>query len=231
MKKIILLLTLVVCSTITFGQVELDSTGNKEQQKEITEVNINLPDTVQIKDISAKNEDSPSKMPWVIALVIGVLSAIINIWIADKMKNSNEKTISLQLTNAKELALAEFKATLGAKNRQDWIDELRHNLSEFISQSAMINIEFSVDRPDNEKIKPYFQKMNYNKAKIAMLINEEKAEQKRVIDAVNELVNKSFDSQNDFDAAEFKGIEDELVDASRDLFNIHWEKIKNSFSE
>lgn len=231
MKKITILLTLIICSTIAFGQEQPDSTEKDGNLKETTEVIINFPETVQVKDVSEKPENSSSYMPSIAALIIGFLSAFINIWIADGIKKSNEKTIGLQMTNAKNLALSEFKATLGTKNRQDWIDELRHNLSEFISESAMINVELSADKPDNEKIKPYFQKMNYNKAKIAMLINKDKPEQKKVIDSVSELVSKSFDPKNDFDAAEFKRVEDELMVASSDLFKIHWKKIKSSFSD
>ena len=97
----------------------------------------------------------------------------------------------------------------------------------------MISIEMAAKNIDNEKVKPYFQKMNFCKAKINMLLNpdEEHPEQKTVMDLVNSLVAKSFKSEEEFNAKEFHNIETELLNASRALFGIHWEKIKRSFSE
>lgn len=231
MKKIIFLLTLFSCSIVAFGIEQKDSIRKDEKSKQTTEVIVNFPETVKIKDVSEKHDNYSSYMPWITALIIGILSGLINIWIADRIKKSNEKTIGLQMNNAKNLALSEFKATLGTNNRQGWIDELRHNLSELISESAMIAVEASAEKPDDEKLKFHFKKMNYNKAKISMLINKDKPEQKKVIDCVYELINKSFDTKSDFNPTEFKRVEDELTLASSMLFKIHWKKIKRSFSD
>lgn len=231
MRKLILLINTCLCLTASFGQQNKPDTSNNTKASVNTpEIIIQYPKTLEIKDVSGKKETQPSNMPWIAALIIGILSALINVWVADRLKKSNEKNIDRQLNNAKDLALAEFGATLGTKNRQDWIDDLRHNLSEFISHSAMINVELSSDEPKRENVKAHFQKMNYNKAKIAMMINVEKPEQKDVLDQVYSMISICFKPKDDYDAAQFKDTEEGLLTASRKLFGIHWKKIKDSFN-
>ncbi len=230
MRILIALTITCLCSINSLGQHNsVDTVHNSLARVNTPEIVIQYPGTLEIKDVSEKKETLPSNMPWIAALIIGGLSALINLWVADRLKKSNEKNIDRQLNNAKDIALAEFGATLGTKNRQDWIDDLRHNLSEFISHSAMINVELSSDVPNNETVKGHFQKMNYNKAKIAMMINPEKEEQKDVLDQVYEMISICFKPKDDYDAKQFKDIEDNLLTASRKLFGIHWKKIKDSF--
>ena len=231
MKRLTILILMCISLTGSFGQQKPDTTAKaKASNCYPSEITIKLPDKINIEDTSEKKENQSSNMPWVAALIIGILSAFINILVADRLKKSNERNIDRQLNNAKELALAEFGATLGTKNRQDWIDRLRDSLSEFISLSAMINVEMSSAETNNDKVKGLFQQMNYNKAKIAMLINIDKPEQKEVIDQVYKMVSISFKSKEDYDASEFKKIEDDLLIASRKLFGIHWKIIKESFN-
>lgn len=223
-----------MCLSLTgiYGQQNKPDTTNKAVASSDypSVITVKLPDKLEIIDTSEKQENKSSNMPWVVALIIGILSALINIWVADRLKKSNEKNIDRQLSNATELALAEFGATLGTKNRQDWIDRLRESLSEFISLSAMINVEMSSDKPDNDKVKGHFQQMNYNKAKIAMLINTDKPEQKDVIDQVYKMISISLNPKEDYEASKFLKIEDDLLAASRKLFGIHWKIIKESFN-
>jgi hypothetical protein len=219
-----------MCSTIANGQVQSNSTKEEKIQKERIEMVVNFPETIQIKNTSKEPESTSSKMPWISALIIGTLSAIINLLVMERIRKSNEMTIGLQMTNAKELALSQFKATLGTKNRQDWIDLLRNSLSELISHSTMLRIELSSKKPNQEKIDLYFERMNYNKAKIELLINKDKTEQEDVMNAVYRLVSNSFDSKVDFNVAKFKEAENELMKASSILFTIHWQKIKSGFN-
>lgn len=265
MKRIITLLTLFICSTIAFGQEQPDSTKKDVEQKlsdttktdknlyKRPEVILNFPETVQIKDVSEKPENLPSNMPWIAAIIIGVLSAIINFWIAARIKKSNddnislqlksneetfrlqmksnEETIRLQMANAKSLALSEFKATLGTKNRQDWIGELRHSLSEFMAASSMMRAETYAAGVTVENIHPHFQKMQYNKGKIAMMLNRDKPEQKDVIDLVYAIVSMGFLNEAGFEENESLRLQAALTAKSSDLFKIHWKKIKSGFSD
>lgn len=221
-----------LCLTDSFCQHNKhDTTQKAEASKDYpSEVTLKLPDKINIEIVSEKEENQSSSMSWVAAIIIGVLSALINVYVAIQLKKSNERNIDRQLNNSKELALAEFGATLGTKNRQDLIDRLRDSLSDFVSSCAMLNIELASDNPNNDVLKKQFQQMYYNKAKIAMLINTNKPEQNEVIVKVDKLVAVCSTPKDDYNAEDFIKVEDELLIASRKLFETHWKKIKNSFN-
>ena len=72
-------------------------------------------------------------MPWIGALIIGLLSVLVNFWVAHRLRQSNERNLTRQIENAKEITLSQFKSTIATKNRQDWINELRNAISDAIS--------------------------------------------------------------------------------------------------
>jgi hypothetical protein len=251
MKKIgLVLITVIICSTI-FGQVKNDSL---KPVKENQELRLAL-DTLRVQTIKPIELSKPwyenNNMPWIISLVISALTIGINIYIAkvnqatgirnvaaqitsstDTSKNQIEssKQIAIQqIQNSQSLALTQFKATLNSKNRQDWINELRHSTSEFLAQCLMINIVMTSTEHEkkNAELRPFVEKMVYHKNKIAMLLNLDKAEQKALLNPIYEMVVISMQPEKDYDAKQFREKEEEILKASRHLFGIHWDKIKS----
>jgi hypothetical protein len=214
------------CCIVVDANAQPDNTA-----KEPINITAELPDEIIVSSKGEKNENN-SFMPWIIALGIGMLSILANVIVAYQLKKSNKENISAQLDNAKDIALAEFKANLATQNRQDWIDGVRGDLSQLISFSAWLAMHEVEDKALTLEVHgDQIQKLKYFQAKVNLLLNPIKAEQKRVIDGVNSLVLASLSSNSETEESEFLKFEGELVASSRALFEIHWEKIKNSFSE
>src|SRR5688572_13458268 len=61
---------------------------------------INFSDTLRISNISEKgNTDSftDKNMPWIVALSIGLLSVLVNFWVAHRLRQSNERNLKKQI--------------------------------------------------------------------------------------------------------------------------------------
>jgi outer membrane murein-binding lipoprotein Lpp len=194
-------------------------------------VQLNLPtDTLKILTINKLPNStwlSAANMPWIVTLLIGASTVLINVFIA-KMSRKNTFTqiensliIALkQIESSKELAKTNFNANLSANNRQKWIDELRNTLSELIANGSMI-----VGCESSDKMDEYITKTSLLKAKIDLLLNTHKSEHIAVIEATNNFVISC--KEQPFDINKFHQAKSEILQAGRNLFAINWEKIKN----
>ena len=165
-------------------------------------------DTLKLETISTPNSTNrwwdDKNMPWIIAglssLITVFLTAGVNYLNAKRSEKvavnnivrqtETSTTIALdQIKNAKELSLTEFKATLKSKNRQEWINEVRHCISEYLTQNRMLNIEYQNPHSSIEKIQIHFEKAGYNYNKIFLLLNHNPAntEHKKLLDLIRGL--------------------------------------------
>ena len=157
-----ILILFLLCTTMFVAQSKQDTVSH---DKATPQVNISIPDTLQIKNVMNKQEVLSwwDKYTASIAVVIaGLLSIGANIWNSHQLKKSNEKNIIAQQNTAKDIAWTQFKAATVAKNRQEWINDLRHTLSEFLTYS----MDLFISRFSNvEGSKGYrnFEKLYYSK--------------------------------------------------------------------
>ena len=235
MKKLILLIT-IICYFTNFNvvaQISSDTTKKTIESdigKTPITTQLQFPDTIQIRNIVATQSSQSStekNMPWIVALFIGLFSAFINYLISRHLRKSNEKSLERQFENSKENSLIQFKATIAAKNRQDWINELRHTLSEFLSYASLVS-NFNADLNEKSDIHVYLQKILYAKAKIELLVNKEKEEQKHLVEKMEELfVAITGKKSQDDNEIPFRKARTEVIKAANQLFNLHWKKIKD----
>lgn len=254
MKKFTLFLLLLLCSIIVFGKPTQDTTKHLRTTSTATpiQVSITLPETLQVGNISDKKESNThfvTILPWIIALLIGVFSAVVNFRIAKSLRKSNEKNLQFQIDSnernvksqiesnerslqkqieiTKETTLIEFKATIATKNRQEWINELRETLSVFLTSSIFVSPNISRDL----KIKftdGFVEKALFARAKIELLTNKDKPEQKELLDNVNiyyEIVLKQLKGEA-IESSQIVEARSSISQSARKLFKIHWNKIK-----
>lgn len=258
MKKIFLLCTLILSLTIVCGQtkspVKQDASKHETQPANTTpppQVNVNVPTTLQIKDITEKSNNSSiieKSMPWIVAFIIGLLSALVNFFIARQLRQSNEnnlqrqiessernlqrqiesneRSLQRQIETAKETTITGFKATINTKNRQEWINELRHTVSQFLSHSLQLIPTVGIKFVTETEKSAFYEKLVYSKTKIELLTNPNKPEQKELLDSIEQLLVQVSKKKEDFNLDEFKAARDKTLDVSRKLFGIHWDKIK-----
>ncbi len=238
----LLIIFLLLLSNICSAQIVVDSNkATLVQKQEVPQVNVKLPSTLKIENVSKLQVSLLDKnMPWLVALLIGILSAFVNLRIGNRLRlsnennlrrqiESNEKNLQSQIETSKEIKLLEFKATISAKNRQEWINELRHTISEFLSISMQLTPDEheqigQLSHPD--KIK-FFDKFFYTKAKIELLLNSEKMAQQEVLDNVEAVVDVLTKKNEEFNGEDMQTARANLILSSRKLFDLHWKKIKN----
>lgn len=245
----LILLLIIICLT-SYGQAVKDSTIPPKKNQEFHLVF----DTIKVQTLKSSEKTKlwyeNNNMPWIISLIISFMTIGINIYIAKVTHKTAIKSVEAQITsstitsksqiessqqiaiqeiqNSQDLALTQFKMTLNTKNRQDWINELRHSISEFLAQSAMINVLMTAPSEEREfkDFQPFFEKIIYHHNKIEILLNQEKVEQKAVLKLIREMRAISLQPEKDYNAKKFRIKENEIFEASRNLFRIHWQKIK-----
>src|SRR5690606_18151095 len=138
---------------------------------------------------------------------------------------SNERSLQRQIATKKETTLIEFKATINTQNRQNWINELRQTLTEYLSNTTLIypfdNKLFELMLIENEY---QINKMSLAKAKLELLMNHEKPEQKKLLDEVEDMLKVVNDPQRNI--KDIIKSRSKVIFAARHLFEIHWKKIK-----
>ena len=231
MQKIKLILLVLIISNAALGQAHIDTSQKANTEKKSpVELKLNFPETLTIKSTPDKQEKSSfweKNMPWIVALSIGILSALINILIANRLRNSNERSMLKQIENSKEISLVQFKSTIATKNRQEWINEVRHSLSELIENGALLHYEMLSDNKLSSEISKRYAKILYCKTKIWLLLNKSKPEQKQVLDELDAYSKATAELlDNKITTVQHIETENKLVEAARSLFEIHWKKIK-----
>jgi hypothetical protein len=193
-----LLFVLGLCSTLN-SEAKARNQSVFDTTESIQPLVITLPDTLKHKIIATEKSTSlvPAQMPWIIALIIGVLSAGVNIWISALLRKSNERNIGYQLNNSRELFNQELEAKLKAEKRLIWIDKLRHDLSECISYGVSLNILLVAEKLDKEKLNSYLEKFSLSKSMAVLLLDEQIVEQREVILALDNLESSFYNEQKD----------------------------------
>lgn len=231
MTKYLFILIILFVAEETFSQPKYDTIifHQKEFSNEANKIILSLPDTLNLRQTSLNpSTQTPleKNMPWLVALLIGVLSAFVNFWLSLKQRKSNENMLISQLANAKEISQTQFKSTLATKNRQDWVNDLRHSLSEFLINSAFYTPDFTHNKSVAE-IKEVTEKIGYTRYKIELLLNKNKPDQRRLLDAVEKMSQLFLTPKDQFENNDYKKNRVEIMDAASALFEIQWKKIKS----
>jgi len=129
---------------------------------------VNKIDTVRIQNIQSKEYvtsfDLQKNMPWIGAILIGILTVLANLIISNQYRKSNKEVSAKQINNSKEIALAQienvrksveldFNKTVLSGNRQSWINELRVLISQILSKTMAISAKQNLSNKEFEKLR------------------------------------------------------------------------------
>lgn len=147
-----------------------------------------------------------------------------------KQLKSNRENIDKQIKNAELIALSQFKANLATNNRQDWIDSIRENLSDFVSTCVIVPAHFS---NKNQKFTvenqgEIFKKLTYLQTKIKLLLNSKYKRHNAIIERMNKLMDQCVDVKSEADHDKLLENIDDLISASQDFFEHEWDKIRQA---
>lgn len=235
MKQILLLLILLM--PIYCFPIKIDSLRNdKFNMKDLTaqDNKFEISDNLGVVNYSSSDDEKlADKMPWIVALIISILSFILNYLLTKITIKASSLNLEKQIQSTKDIAITDFKARLKTQNRQRWLDDLREDLSEYLAYSAISRAKLA--EAESEKIAmntfdivgEEFKMMVKYKVKLLTKLNLQHPEQEIVAEKINLLFKKGFVSTKDFPASEHINLENELLADMRELVDIHWTKIKN----
>ena len=232
MKKYAILL--IMLSLITNAKTK-DTIYHLPRETKL-QSNIVFPEKLKIEQVSSKPENLFDEiLPWISALFIGIASAILNFYIAHKLRESNEKNLErqiasteknfrLQIEASKEIKILEIKSNIGTKNRQNWLNDLTQTLSEYLSSVSLI-----VPKLEVTELRPLIYRASLSKSKLELLLSQEKPEQKKLYDSIQKIYNICVDRETiENHTDEMINARGEVIKDARELFKFHWLKIKNT---
>lgn len=191
---------------------------------------------LQIEILTSKEKKESNNMPWIIALIVGVLTFIANIIASIVNRRISLGTIQ---TN-KEIAIHQFNSTLKTKNRQDWIDNVRDTLSVFVSNCVKVNIEIQdpSETENRDKIKDIHEKIVLNRIKLQLLLNPEKELHNSILNLISEFIDildkHMLNYENGlqkYDNDEFISAYIKIAESGRKLLYNEWQKIQKLTNE
>jgi len=223
MKNILTISTFLFFFTFSFGQNEKEIIKIDSLKKDSkTEISINIPKTFKIENVTSDEQNLRNtllkNMPWIAAILIALLTILANYITSLQLRKTTKENLENQ-----------FKATISTKNRQAWINELRQNLSEYLSYSLYLSILKNSNPANTAERNKMFEKLILAQSKIELLVNHNKPEQKKLLDSIDKLFSSSSNSDNpsENENIAYRNARTELINSSRNLFDIHWKKIKD----
>lgn len=130
---------------------------------------------VKILPVNESTANLTKNMPWIGAVLVGILTVLANIIISQQSRKSNRVVTEKQLNNSKEIALEqiestrknvqlEFNKTVLSGNRQAWINELRDLISKILSITMTISINNDIKQEE-------YQNLRYLITKVELMLN------------------------------------------------------------
>jgi hypothetical protein len=225
-----LILLLILCSTGLFADSIEISRKNSTQNR----IDKTVSDTIIVihSDIRKSNykEKQDNNMPWIVALTIGVLSAIINIIIAviqqksnrrniDRQLESAKETIQEQIKNSKDIAILDFNRSVKSQNRQEWINKLRDLISEIDMNLTLIAYS------SREKTAQRVMEIDLLKNKIDLMLNQSESEHETLFKFLITYVAEATRSDI-MSATRHKELREQCFNAAKIVLKKEWERVK-----
>lgn len=137
-------------------------------------------DTIYVIEQCYNNKvgfDLEKDMPWIGAILLGLLSVLTNLFINKQLRKSNKENSVLQLSQSKEFLLKqlefanksmqlEFNKTVLSGNRQVWINDLRENISKILSNIFVISLKQNITNQE-------FENLRFLIIKVELMLNKE----------------------------------------------------------
>jgi hypothetical protein len=227
---------LLLYSTTLFGQPKqinprsrFDSTNriSADRQKTI--------DRIANKD---KNTDSfiENNLPWIVALSICIFSFFLNLKMTKDLQLSNERKIQLQIESNErnlqyqidkslELYLQNLKLIVASNNKQEWLNDVRMCIANFLTNITFIKPEVKALYKSEDFI-TYVEKVLLYKSKAEILLTEQNYDEKEVLNAINDFSEILNINQSEYNDNIFQEKRKNLLLATRNFYKNHQRKIR-----
>jgi hypothetical protein len=174
-------------------------------------------------------------MPWIVALLIGILSLIVTIIVNRSQQKVSIKNIENQqeiavknIENQTNLSKQVINRDILSKNRQEWINTLRESVSGYLSSHELSKLILQFDKKGKETPPEYraefktWQSLLY---KIELLLNPNEGKSRKLIDLMTQL-NLSTDYHSMSKENEYEKIKNEIIHVTQTILKEEWERVK-----
>jgi methyl-accepting chemotaxis protein len=180
-----------------------------------------IPDRLKIETVNPPSWRD--QMPWIAALIIGILSVLITI-----LTNRSQKQVLLrQIESAKEIARLDFSKTVISGNRQEWINKLRDNLSEYLARTETYSIALLNPTNNAQRLQ---ELANDNLAdilklevRIVLMLNSNEEDSKELIKFLGIYTQCIFGQAITQPADVLK---QRIIDITKKILKTEWERVK-----
>lgn len=244
--------------TVLISLLALQSTFSQDKQVADTlkgKVENLKSDTLTIQLLNPKTEttgfDWQKNMPWVGAILIGLLTVLANILISRQSRNTNRESLNQQLkssgemtdkqlSSAKEIALSQidnsrrivqldFNKTVLSGNRQAWINSLRDAISDYIAKSNTFRIKLdqlnSLGKDAGKDTdNSDLTEILRLETKIVLMLNSNEDDSKLLIERLGQYTTALFDDTVIMQPSSF--FQQEIIDITKTILKKEWERVK-----
>ncbi len=184
-----------------------------------------FPDKFQVETVN--NSDWTSQMPWVVALLIGAISVVITIVIGKNQIRSSERTLNRQIDTSKEIAKLDFDKIVISGNRQEWINKLRDNISEYLAKAETYSIALLSPSNTPERLQGLINERLSDilalEAKIVLMLNSTETTSQQLIEFLG-LYTKCIFGETIGQSPEF--LKQRIMDITKQILKREWERVK-----
>lgn len=181
--------------------------------------------------IHSENSENEDSMPWIVALIIGILSVVVNILIAyiqnkanqssiDKQLNAARQTINDQIKSTKEIAILEFNRSVKSHNRQEWINTLRNLISEI--DTKILHIALDPKQKNTENI----MAITFLSNKIELMLNTSEPEHKTLLASIKTLMAEVTNPMDKISGKRHGELRELYFNATKAMLKMEWERVK-----
>jgi len=241
MKSQLFFLVLLLYSTILLGQQKQNPTKliNPGSRFDSTHViSANQSERIGEKVIYDKNTNSfiENSLPWAVALLICIFTIIVNLRATKDLQRTNEKKIQLQIESNErnlqyqtdkslELYLQNFKMLIASNNKQEWLNEVRICIANYLANITFLKPEVKALYKSEDFIN-YVEKVLLYKSKAEILLTEQNYDEKEVLKAINEFSEILTMYQSEYSDDIFQEKRKNLLLATRHFYKNHQRKIR-----
>jgi hypothetical protein len=241
MRPILIIIILVFTASTMFGQTTKGTFQiAKNTDKVFLLTNDSLKVIIDTKAESVTGFDIQKNMPWIGAVLVGLLTVLVNFLInrqsrqfnresLTKQLEHNTATTDKQLSNSKDIALAQientrkinqtdFNKSVLSGNRQAWINDLRDLISKILAKTVQLSIKKQITHQE-------FEELKFLITKTELMLNVTK--DKDFITALKELESCLFEillGEKEF--ADITSITDKVKTHTQVTLKTEWERVK-----
>lgn len=220
----LLTILLLGLSLSSFSLGKIDSTKIVGQQT------VSTKDTL-VNELSIKSPlilenkqgfDFWTNMPWLTAFLIGAIT----LYLGHRQLKSNEGILREQINSARDIARLDFNKTVISGNRQEWINTLRENVSEYLGLTeSRSSIFWGI--ADSAKYQELSQANLASilrlEAKIVLMLNSTEEESKELIRILRLYTRSTFNKSVEQTKEE---LNQRTIELTKKILKSEWERVK-----